>query len=228
MAEEVKVLGLWASPFSLRVQIALNLKGLSYDYIEEDLSNKSQLLLQSNPVYKKIPVLIHNGRAICESQIILQYIDETWPGVPLLPRDPYQRAMARFWAAFYDDKLAPTLIGVYRTQGEKQQKAIEELLANVLLLEEALATTFNGGPFFGGESIGFLDVVLGSRAVWLRAAEEIGGVKFIDTQRTPLIYAWLQRFSNVEFVKKSLPEFDKLVAYAYNIRNRSLQSQPKP
>uniref|UniRef100_A0A0D6QWD9 glutathione transferase n=1 Tax=Araucaria cunninghamii TaxID=56994 RepID=A0A0D6QWD9_ARACU len=228
MAEAVKVLGMWASPFALSVQIALHLKDLSYDYIEEDLSNKSQLLLQSNPVHKKVPVFIHNGRAICESQIILQYIDETWPGVPLLPRDPYQRAMARFWAAFYDDKLVPLLRGVFITQGEEQKKAIEESLANFLLLEEALATTFNGKPFFGGESIGFLDIVLGSVAVWLRVDEEIGGVKLIDTQMTPLLYAWLQRFSNVELVKKSLAEFDKLVAYAYNIRERFLQSQPKP
>uniref|UniRef100_A0A453JIR8 Glutathione S-transferase n=2 Tax=Aegilops tauschii subsp. strangulata TaxID=200361 RepID=A0A453JIR8_AEGTS len=48
---ELKLVGMWASPFMVRVQIALRLKGLSYEYVEEDLQNKSELLLRSNPVH---------------------------------------------------------------------------------------------------------------------------------------------------------------------------------
>jgi glutathione S-transferase len=97
MGEEVLLLGVWRSPFSRRVEVALKLKGVQYKYIEQDFSNESALFLQYNPIYKKVPVLVHNEKPIVESQVILEYIDETWQGYPLLPKDPYERASACFW-----------------------------------------------------------------------------------------------------------------------------------
>ena len=109
MAGEVVLLDFWPSRYGMRVRIALAEKGIKYEYKEEDLKNKSLLLLEMNPINKKIPVLIHNGKPVCESLIIVQYIDEVWNDkCPLLPSDPYQRAQARFWADFVDKKVLPS------------------------------------------------------------------------------------------------------------------------
>ncbi|KAG6621507.1 hypothetical protein I3842_Q022200 [Carya illinoinensis] len=105
--DQVILLDFWASMFGMRVRIALAEKEIKYESREEDLlGNKSDLLLKMNPVYKKIPVLIHNGKPVCESLIIVQYIDEVWKDrSPLMPSCPYERAQARFWADLIDKKL---------------------------------------------------------------------------------------------------------------------------
>jgi glutathione S-transferase len=85
----VTLLDTWARPFGMRVRIALEEKGVNYEYTEQDLRNKSPLLLQMNPVYKKVPVLLHNGKPICESLIAVEYVDEMWNNKsPLLSPHP--------------------------------------------------------------------------------------------------------------------------------------------
>ena len=105
---DVKLIGSWASVFVMRARIALNLKSIRYEFLQETYGTKSELLLKSNPVHKKIPVLIHDDKPVCESNIIVQYIDEAWSsyGPSILPSQPYDRAIARFWAAYVDDKVS--------------------------------------------------------------------------------------------------------------------------
>lgn len=108
MTTDVILLDAYASMFGMRVRIALREKGIEFENREElNLPvNKSDLLLKSNPIHKKVPVLIHNGKPVCESSIIVQYIDEVWNDrAPLLPSDLYKRAQARFWVDFIDKKV---------------------------------------------------------------------------------------------------------------------------
>ncbi|KAL2245536.1 UNVERIFIED_CONTAM: Glutathione S-transferase 3 [Sesamum indicum] len=113
MGDELILLGYDISMFAMRVSIALDEKGIEYEYREESLDNKSPLLLEMNPVHKKVPVLIHNGKPVSESLIILEYIDEVWNDKPpLLPSDPYQRAQARFWADLIDKKVRTSFLRI--------------------------------------------------------------------------------------------------------------------
>jgi glutathione S-transferase len=210
---QVKLLGGNISPFVLRVRIALALKGIDCEFLQ----NKRELVLQSNPVHKKVPVLIHNGKPVCESMIIVQYIDEVWDtkAPVLMPKDPYDRAIARFWAAFVDDKLVPCLLGIFRGQGEQQQKAVEESVANFLVLEEALRTSrcFSGKPYFGGDEIGLVDIALGGASAIIKALEKATNSVLIDEEKMPLLSAWMNRFCEVDGVKEAMPDQGELLEF---------------
>lgn len=212
-ASVLKVLGVWMSPFVLRAHIVLNLKGLGYD--KEDLGNKSALLLGSNPVNKSVPVLLHAGRPVNESQVILQYIDEVWAGAgpAVLPSDPYERAVARFWAAYVDDKVGSAWRGMlFQCKNEEERaQAVARADEALQTLEGALG---KGKPFFGGDGIGFVDAVLGGYLGWFRAIDKIIGRRLIDPATTPLLAAWEERFRAADAVKGVLPDdVDKVLAF---------------
>ncbi|KAF8698481.1 hypothetical protein HU200_035221 [Digitaria exilis] len=209
--DELKLLSTWFSPFGSRVKLALHLKGLSYEYVEEDLTNKTRLLLESNSVHKKVPVLLHRGKALCESMVIVDYIDEAFAGAgpPLLPSDLYERAIARFWLV---EPWFRMLDGT-RTRAEMTE-GVKQMLAAVASLEVALGQCSKGKPFFGGDSVGYVDVALGGLLVWVRASEALLGVKFLDGDRTPLLAAWAERFASLDVAKAALPDFGRVIKHA--------------
>ncbi|XP_073054305.1 probable glutathione S-transferase [Primulina eburnea] len=207
---EVKVFGARLSPFSGRVEMALKLKGVEYEFIEEDLSNKSKLLLQYNPVHKKIPVLLHNGKPVAESLVILEYIDETWGhGPSILPKHPYDRATARFWARFVDEKCLPAFWKACWTTGEEQVKGKEEAEEVLKFLDNQL----EGKKFFGGESIGLVDIAANFIAYWLVLITELVGIELVTSEKFPNLCAWIDKYVNSSFVKEHLPDRDKLAEH---------------
>lgn len=213
--KEVTLLDFWASPFGMRLRIALAEKGVEYEYREEDLRNKSPLLLQMNPIHKKIPVLIHRDRPICESLIALQYIDEAWPSPsPLLPSDPHLRAQARFWADFVDKKIYDAGRRVWTTKGEEQEGARRDFIESLKLLEQELGDR----PFFGGDTLGFVDVALLPFYTWFEAYEKFGG--FHIEPECPKFIAWAKRCLQKESVSTSLPHQHKVFDFVLQMRNK--------
>ncbi|KAF6135826.1 hypothetical protein GIB67_028145 [Kingdonia uniflora] len=211
---DLKLHGTASSPFVYRVIWALKLKGLDYEYVEEDLSNKSDLLLKYNPVYKRVPVLIHGGKPVAESSVILEYIEETWPHNPLLSADPHEKAVARFWSKFGDDKR-PTIVGILIKVGEEQEKAIQDSLEVLKILEEH---GLGEKEFFGGETIGLADMALGWMAYWMCMMEEAAGVKLFEEHKFPRLFKWTRNFKEFPIIKENLPDRNELLAYYKSLR----------
>ncbi|KAE8771765.1 glutathione transferase GST 23-like [Hordeum vulgare] len=74
--------------------------------------------------------------------------------------------------------------------------------------------TFTGCRFFGGDEVGFLDIVLGCGSYWLAIFEEVTGVQLVDTEAFPLFHAWLRDFEAQGKVRETIPSMDRLLEYA--------------
>ncbi|KAL2343263.1 hypothetical protein Fmac_004548 [Flemingia macrophylla] len=221
-SEDVKVVSFWASPFGKRVEWALKFKGVAYEYTEEDIFNKSNLLLELNPVHKKVPVLVHAHKPITESFIILEYIDETWQQNPLLPQHPYERALARFWADFVEHKLLNAAWVAMCTSGEDQENALKVAREAMQKIEEEI----KGKKFFGGENIGYLDIALGWISYWLPVWEEVGSMQIIDTLKFPATTEWMTNILSHPVINDSLPPRDEMLVY-FHSRRKALSSTLK-
>ncbi|KAK9054361.1 hypothetical protein SSX86_025439 [Deinandra increscens subsp. villosa] len=213
---DVILLDLWISVFGARVRIALAEKGVRYEYREENLPNKSPLLLQMNPVHKKIPVLIHKGKPICESNIIVQYIDEAWHdnSPSLLPSDPYLRAQARFWADFVDKKIYEGGKKIWTTKGEDQQVAKKEFIDLLKMVEGELGEK----PYLIGESFGFADIALIPFTAWFYTLNTIGNMSI--EKECPKLAAWVKRCMERETVSKNLPDPHKFYEFVMKMQGQ--------
>ena len=100
------------STCSRKVRLCMREKGLEWTDRLVDI-HKFQ---HHDPEYLKlnpngmIPTLVHDGRAIIESTMINEYLDDVFPETPLRPRDPYELAQMRIWNKFIDDVALPAVI----------------------------------------------------------------------------------------------------------------------
>eukprot|EP01018_Ginkgo_biloba_P030709 Gb_36787 [translate_table: standard] len=217
--DQVKVINAWFSPFGARVSIGLEENGVKYEFLEENLYNKSELLLEMNPVHKKIPVFIHNGKPVAESLIILYYIDEVWPSsdVSFLPSTPYDRAITRFWADFVDKKFFKSAARMLTSKGEEQEEAKRDLIENLRILEGALKELSDGKPYFGGETFGLIDIAFIPCASWFLTYETLGNFKIPVVERFPRLGAWVKKCMERESVSKILPQPEKVLSFAIEL-----------
>jgi glutathione S-transferase len=98
------MLTLHGSPISNyynKVKLALLEKGLPFEEKLINFRDKDEALLQKSPL-GKIPFLTTEQGCLCESQVILEYLEDVHPNPPLLPKDPFAAAKVRELTTFLD------------------------------------------------------------------------------------------------------------------------------
>jgi maleylacetoacetate isomerase len=149
-----------------RVRIALNLKGVAYDYVSAPALGAAYLAINPQGL---MPALDIDGRIIAQSAAILDYLEEAHPDPPLLPADPVTRAEALAFSAHIAAEMHA--ITVVRVRGylaealgasETQIDAwsVHWMTLGLTALEAALAARAQAWPFAFGETPGWADLHL--------------------------------------------------------------------
>ena len=124
------------STCSQKVRLCLAEKGIAWTGLHLNLRRFDQLkpeFLALNPA-GMVPVLVDNGWTLAESRLINEFLDEAYPQVRLVPREPRERARMRLWTKYSDDVASDAVklpSFVKNIQPELQRMAPDELRAMV-------------------------------------------------------------------------------------------------
>ena len=89
----------------------------------------------------------------------------------------------------------PSLSGIAKAQGEEAKKAaLDQVVEGLVLLEDAFVKCSKGKAFFGGDTIGYLDIALGCYLGWIRVTEKMNNRKLLDEAKTPNLVTWADKF----------------------------------
>ncbi len=182
----MKLYNYWRSSASWRVRIALAYKNLSYEYVAINLlekANRRDEYTALNPIGQVPTLVLDDGRQLSQSLAMLEYLEETVPEPPLLPRDPYLRARVRQLAELVNSGIQPfqnvPLIARYNEHKLDARAIVAGDIARGL---DALAVSAQptAGKFLVGDAPTFADVCL---APQLNAARRFG----LDVAAWPLL-----------------------------------------
>lgn len=166
----MKLYGAIASPYVARVVMYAKLKGIDLQPSEAPGGGiKSPEYLKLNPI-GKMPALEVNGQGIGESAVICDYLEDTNPGKPGLPKDPLERARSRLVARITDLYIAPAVGPFFRQMNPATRDAAA--IANAAKdLEKAYgyaAAAMGTGPFCVGNVPTLGDCALGPSTMMIR------------------------------------------------------------
>jgi glutathione S-transferase len=164
-------------PYCARARIALAEKGLEYEVLEIDLSDRPQWIYEKNPT-GRVPVIEEDAWILPESSVILEYLEERYPEPPLLPPDPADRALARVWIFRHDDFTKP-----YYALRREEEGAAEKFDEQLAKLEEALSRR----AWLTGAEYGLADIAY---VPWVLRARDMLGVSL---DAFPAVREWLAR-----------------------------------
>ena len=109
MADRLRVIGSYLSPYVRKVLVCLEIKGLAYEvdpivpfYGDDRFSRLSPL--------RRIPVLIDGDLVLGDSSVICQYLEDKYPSPAVYPADVAQRAQARWLEEYADSRLGDVFI----------------------------------------------------------------------------------------------------------------------
>ncbi|GGL70521.1 maleylacetoacetate isomerase [Wenxinia marina] len=164
----VKLYTYWRSTTAYRVRIALNLKGIAYEPVPVNLvagEQRAADYARMNPGLGVPTLVLEDGTVLTQSMAILDWLEETAPEPPLLPRDPVARARVRAAALTIAADVHPVnnlrVTQKLKEMGHSADEATAWMNDWMTRGFTALAALIpDEGPFAFGDAPGLADICL--------------------------------------------------------------------
>ncbi len=196
-------------------------KELSFELIEVDLRNKPDWFLSISP-YGKVPVVVDDGETIYESAIINEYLDEKYEDIPLMPKEPFERAEARIWMDYCTNKYLVLSRKLLTDNGndELQSQNKEKLKQAMIYMEKECFEKNESGAFWLGENISLVDLHYAPFFERFSAFKELFGVEW--PEECLKIKGWWKEMQERDSYKMTvLPTDQHIDLYQSIMRNMS-------
>jgi glutathione S-transferase len=182
MNEKLTLISHKLCPYVQRAAIVMLEKGLAFERIDIDLANKPDWFLKQSPL-GKTPVLLVNERAIFESAVICEYLEDTTEP-RLHPNDALLRAGHRAWMEF-GSSLLNSIGGFY---GAPDEAALQAKAQEIHAKFRQIDGTLHAEPYFSGDGFCVVDAVYGPVFRYLDVFDEIADFGFLKD--LPKVQAW--------------------------------------
>ncbi|PQE25861.1 glutathione transferase protein [Rutstroemia sp. NJR-2017a BBW] len=208
---DLKLFGSCFCPFVQRVWIALEAKGLQYQYVEVDPYKKPQSLLEVNP-RGLVPAIRHGDWGCGESTVLMEYLEDLQIGVPLLPPSPQARAHCRLWSDHINRNIVPNFYQLLQAQEFPKQVEFTKKLREEI--NKLVQVSDPQGPFFLGPTLSYVDIQF---APWmLRCSRVLKHYRgWTDPPPGSRWAVWFDAVENNEFVKSTTSNDDLYTEYEY-------------
>jgi glutathione S-transferase len=163
-------------PFCVRTRLVLDGKGIPYDLVEVDLSDKPGWLRELNP-RNRVPVLDIGGTVLYESEALNEYLEETHSDPAMMPGDPAGRAHVRLLMRRFED-----FSDAYYATRRGEPGARDDLEAELASLDRLLS----GRPYVAGDAYTLADA---GWWPWIARLHRLD----VDGSDYPAIAAWSGR-----------------------------------
>lgn len=170
------LIGLFDSPFTRRVAIALALRGIAFEHRAWSVGADFGRIREYSPL-GRVPVLVlDDGDALVESSSILDWIEHETPGLPLLPPGGQDRREALrligLASGAADRGVAMVLERLFHSEAKRSQALLDRGIAQIEGALGALdaACARRDGPWLVGESMTLADITVACYATYLQDA----------------------------------------------------------
>lgn len=197
----MKLYGAILSPFVRKTRVVFALKGLEYEFVNVDISNKPEGYEKISPL-KRIPALEVDGRYLADSAVICSYLEQTQPQPSLYPQDAYERARTLWFEKYADYEISTNCTFavfrnriVMRLMGRECDEAMatKALTETIPPLFDYLNNELAGQDYLVGGRLTIADIALASQLVNFKHAGE-----GVDADRYPNLAAHTERMHALE------------------------------